>query len=568
MTAIHQERSTCPFCGYREFDEAGVKIHVENRHRDPQLTEQEEDNLKLGSGDQYEEYFQCPIKRCDKHFSLGEIQAHIDRHRAKKRLNESGVDISGLGTPDTVIANHWKHFLRLGKLVTQSQLPLTRFHVDRIPHGKLPTKKPPLLTPKDIEGFHGEVLEIPDSDGEAPLSDHSSDGDSDGGLGPNPKLKVAIKTIVKPPVDPPDDKDKGSNVQKSPSKNEPKPPPSDAGEPASEVIVLSDESDSDENTFLPDAPAPAPPAPAPAPTPAPTLGSSQFDPNGRYIPFIDRSLLPKGMMNAAQRQALISSPHPREQGIIPILARTFAACPSTVYVYLCHPGTDHYQMGAPGPYCGYRNIQMLISHIINGQCPGHEFFGNDPPDVFEIQNMIELAWDQGHNNEVALMEFPNGIRDTNLWIGTAEAQAILNSLQSNFTYSSFEPEKGKKGSKSGGEVHARLLDFVEEHYSQAPGVNNSAKVRSTQKAPLYFQWEGHSVTVIGIERAASGARNLLVFDPSKSDGKRVLRARGTNEAAHHPDQALKSYRLKPRSGRSYEIIGYLPPAPRGKKSKK
>jgi len=38
--------------------------------------------------------------------------------------------------------------------------------------------------------------------------------------------------------------------------------------------------------------------------------------------------------------------------------------------------------------------------------------------------------------------------------------------------------------------------------------------------PLYLQWEGHSVTVVGVEMDASGdTKNLLVFDPIKEDSR-------------------------------------------------
>jgi Peptidase family C78 len=54
-----------------------------------------------------------------------------------------------------------------------------------------------------------------------------------------------------------------------------------------------------------------------------------------------------------------------------------------------------------------------------------------------------------------------------------------------------------------------------------------AAVRLTTRGPLYFQHEGHSRTVVGIERraAADGAHaySLLVLDPGGTDRRGVRR---------------------------------------------
>ncbi|KAG7123363.1 Zinc finger-containing ubiquitin peptidase 1 [Verticillium longisporum] len=75
-----------------------------------------------------------------------------------------------------------------------------------------------------------------------------------------------------------------------------------------------------------------------------------------------------------------------------------------------------------GGFCGYRNIQMLISYIIATGFEGQEHFQGRLPTIFEIQDFIENAWDRGINVQGRVET--GGIRGTRKYIGTAEAQAL------------------------------------------------------------------------------------------------------------------------------------------------
>ncbi len=72
----------------------------------------------------------------------------------------------------------------------------------------------------------------------------------------------------------------------------------------------------------------------------------------------------------------------------------------------------------PGSFCGYRNIQMLISYIIASGSTGSELFGKTFPTIFEIQDLIENAWDNGYNSQGRVET--GGIRGTRKYIGTPE----------------------------------------------------------------------------------------------------------------------------------------------------
>jgi len=75
-----------------------------------------------------------------------------------------------------------------------------------------------------------------------------------------------------------------------------------------------------------------------------------------------------------------------------------------------------------GGFCGYRNIQMLISYIVGAEAFGAELFGNRVPPVFDIQDLIEAAWDMGYNPQGRIET--GGIKGTRKFIGTPEVTLI------------------------------------------------------------------------------------------------------------------------------------------------
>ncbi|KAN0076041.1 Peptidase family C78 domain containing protein [Elaphomyces granulatus] len=106
--------------------------------------------------------------------------------------------------------------------------------------------------------------------------------------------------------------------------------------------------------------------------------------------------------------------------IIPILIQLCGQDPTVRRAFFCSPAIRHvFKMPREGGFCGYRNIQMLISHIQDSQRPGHEHFPGSLPSILKLQDMIEQAWDMGFN-AVARLE-TGGIRGTRKYIGTPEA---------------------------------------------------------------------------------------------------------------------------------------------------
>jgi len=74
------------------------------------------------------------------------------------------------------------------------------------------------------------------------------------------------------------------------------------------------------------------------------------------------------------------------------------------------------------------------------------------------------------------------------------------------------------------------------------------KVHLTNKAPIYFQHQGHSLTIVGLEIRSSGALNLMVFDPMFNPSPGIKRLVGSNSfRAASPEKLLRAH----RRGESY-----------------
>ncbi|KAK3071535.1 hypothetical protein LTR53_008441 [Teratosphaeriaceae sp. CCFEE 6253] len=194
-------------------------------------------------------------------------------------------------------------------------------------------------------------------------------------------------------------------------------------------------------------------------------------------------------------------------GVIPKLAHLLEHDRNTEIAYLCDQSAVQVSKLHPteGPFCGYRNLQMLCLSLVLAlppTSPAREQLQRKLT-IPQLQDLIEAAWAQGHN-DTAREQLGGGIRGTAKHIGTPEVEALLLSLGVPCTGSAF------KGPRSCSEV----LDAVEAYFS----ASNPAKtgVHVTSRLPIFLQRPGHSVTIVGIQRTKSGKRALIVFDPAWS----------------------------------------------------
>ncbi|KFA62614.1 hypothetical protein S40285_05162 [Stachybotrys chlorohalonatus IBT 40285] len=238
------------------------------------------------------------------------------------------------------------------------------------------------------------------------------------------------------------------------------------------------------------------------------------------------------------------------EGVLPVLRQLLEQCSSTEYAYLCHPYVAHVsKIRGEGGFCGYRNIQMLVSYIVSTRATGSERFGDRFPTVFEIQDLIENAWDMGINSHGR--QETGGIKGTRKYIGTPEAQALFCSLSIPCAVQAVRDEDSKQAG-------TRMLDVVENYFRQ--GVHNgTAKLRLTALPPIYFQRRGHSMTIIGLEKLTNGQAQLLVFDPTFRDSPSIqeLIDKDFQYKASTVDRMLRPYRRSLRDLRHYREFELL-----------
>lgn len=190
----------------------------------------------------------------------------------------------------------------------------------------------------------------------------------------------------------------------------------------------------------------------------------------------------------------------------------------------------------------------MTSYIVGTEFPGHQAFSKDLPSVFDLQDLIENAWDQGINSRGRIET--GGIRLTRKYIGTPEAVALFQSLNIPCSINAFKHKTPEKSRDS-------LLRDVENYFSKGyyqPG----HKVRATTLPPIYWQHPGHSLTIVGIEKTTTGETNLLVFDPIFRNGSAMVRF--VNRQQRLPDQLLRPYRRGARylsRYRAFEILKYV-----------
>ncbi|TDZ14139.1 Ubiquitin carboxyl-terminal hydrolase ZUFSP [Colletotrichum orbiculare MAFF 240422] len=246
-------------------------------------------------------------------------------------------------------------------------------------------------------------------------------------------------------------------------------------------------------------------------------------------------------------------------GVISVIEQLLQQSRSTEYAYLCHPAVQHVsKLKKEGGFCGYRNIQMLVSYINGANAYGKNRFHGRLPTIFEIQEQIEIAWDKGINAQGRLET--GGIKGTRKYIGTPEAQALFVSHEIPCTAQGFKDQEP-------GKSEAKMLMAVETYFKQGR-YSQPSKVTCTTLPPIYFQHAGHSLTIVGFEKQKNGLLNLLVFDPMFRDPPALARLIGQTfkHKSAVADDSLKPYRRGPKYLCRYSEFEILrldvsPPAP-------
>ncbi|KAL7562206.1 hypothetical protein ACA910_013461 [Epithemia clementina (nom. ined.)] len=217
--------------------------------------------------------------------------------------------------------------------------------------------------------------------------------------------------------------------------------------------------------------------------------------------------------------------------------------------------------------CGFRNTQMVLSalcHWLPLNHPYHKMRGQVSPHyqqtsalengVFAIpslrvlQQTMEAAWESGLDPEGA-RHYSRRIVDKQKWIGAAEVWSLFafwktdaclvqfikcsesRRLLGPFCGAYFSPTNNSQCLLCSRETTTsrafvqQLLNRAElagRSDTESSGVASPCSATSCNCPilPLYLQWQGHSVTIIGVESDTNGTPNkLMVLDPLASGEK-------------------------------------------------
>lgn len=222
-----------------------------------------------------------------------------------------------------------------------------------------------------------------------------------------------------------------------------------------------------------------------------------------------------------------ATPHIAVLSIIDVLAHAAEKDLSVESVHLCDPRVSFITKDAgEGSFCGYRNLQMMISYLLSRDVVDEKIVLGGIPSISAIQDLIEDAWDRGINANGRTET--GGVRGTRKHIGTPEAQALFSGLGikcqvMRFDESSCQTPSSAKVVGHYYRVFEALLGYVERHFQCRDIGSQTGKMRITNVSPIYLQRPRHSMTIVGIERRKGGKRNLLVLDPAWLPSKEVLK---------------------------------------------
>lgn len=244
-------------------------------------------------------------------------------------------------------------------------------------------------------------------------------------------------------------------------------------------------------------------------------------------------------------------------GFIPLLNKSLE-CDAGKSTSILSGYVDHFQtleFEDVGWGCGWRNIQMLASHLlVQSQEAREVLFGGVGfvPDIPSLQTWLETAWEKGFDI-AGSNDFDRKICGKQSWIGTTECAALFRSFglrarivdfsSSTRDYGSSVAKRkkptqvigpmdkylnkpaaaaadaGSSNDKCMVKGHQLLANWVWSYFSDnMPTESSCNRVVVTEKAPLYFQHDGHSRTIVGIQLKSlpNGMQqyNLLILDPA------------------------------------------------------
>lgn len=206
--------------------------------------------------------------------------------------------------------------------------------------------------------------------------------------------------------------------------------------------------------------------------------------------------------------------------------------------------------------CGYRNIQMMLSSLLfNEQYAALLALSGvkEVPSLPEIAGRLEKLLNNG-NEEDSEYDTNGLLTETKVWIGASEAVELLQDLRVSANVKDFETPTNSERAGMFEWVYQQYNLWCSErncgiHLSQRRAGMHGSVILEALVAPMYCQWQGHSVTIIGAEKSIIGEVSLIIVDPSRGfydaviDSKRHLSPSLFRRNVRHPQMQHPRFQI-------------------------
>lgn len=208
--------------------------------------------------------------------------------------------------------------------------------------------------------------------------------------------------------------------------------------------------------------------------------------------------------------------------------------------------------------CGYRNIQMMLSSLLfNEQYAALLSLSGvkEVPSLPEIAGRLEKLLNNGNGNEEDSEYDTNGLlTETKVWIGASEAVELLQDLRVSANVKDFETPTSSERAGMFEWVYQQYNLWCSEtncslHLPRSRTGRDGSHILEALVAPMYCQWQGHSVTIIGAEKSIVGDVSLLIVDPSRgfydavADSRRHLSSSLFRRSVKHPQMQHPRFQI-------------------------
>eukprot|EP01029_Cantina_marsupialis_P005417 TRINITY_DN158733_c0_g1_i2.p1 TRINITY_DN158733_c0_g1~~TRINITY_DN158733_c0_g1_i2.p1 ORF type:complete len:363 (-),score=70.18 TRINITY_DN158733_c0_g1_i2:93-1181(-) len=155
--------------------------------------------------------------------------------------------------------------------------------------------------------------------------------------------------------------------------------------------------------------------------------------------------------------------------------------------------------------CGYCNISMLSAAIMDNTFLSKHLFPTIDtkrvPTLWDIQESLDEMWKSGIDPKGRLGG-PHGFLGTtgrSAWIGVSDFAFLLGTFQIPYELHQFTCKDVQRKQRS-------VVETVWNYFATGEMLEHSnddsdqIRVKVTSRFPIMFQWAGHSISILGIER--------------------------------------------------------------------